>query len=65
MFHVKYRDSFGKLIVLEGRTEFEDAESEAEDHGQLGTTRWRSSSILTRSTLTWRRPRPSPVAIPF
>ncbi len=36
MFHVKYRDFFGKLILLEGRTEFEDAESEAEDHVQTG-----------------------------
>jgi hypothetical protein len=32
MFHVKYRDFFGKLILCEGRTEFEDALSEAEDH---------------------------------
>jgi hypothetical protein len=31
MYHVKYRDFFGKLVVLEGRSEFEDAESEAED----------------------------------
>jgi hypothetical protein len=36
MFHVKYRDFFGKLVLLEGRTEYEDAESEAEDHVQMG-----------------------------
>ena len=40
MYHVKYRDFFGKLIILEGRSEFEDAESEAEDcvsasHGEV------------------------------
>jgi hypothetical protein len=32
MFHVKYRDCFGKLHITEGRSEFEDAESEAEDY---------------------------------
>lgn len=31
MFHVKYRDFFKKLVLMEGRSEFEDAESEAED----------------------------------
>jgi hypothetical protein len=40
MFHVKYRDSFGKLVLLEGRSEFEDVLSEAEDcasarHGEV------------------------------
>jgi hypothetical protein len=31
MYHVKYRDSFGKLILMEGRSSREDAESEAVD----------------------------------
>jgi hypothetical protein len=36
MFYVKYRDFFGELQVLPGRSEFEDAESEAEDCASTG-----------------------------
>jgi hypothetical protein len=36
MFYVKYRDFFGKLTLCEGRSEFEDAESEAEDQVHAG-----------------------------
>lgn len=31
MYHVKYRDFFKKLVITEGRSDQEDAESEAED----------------------------------
>jgi hypothetical protein len=31
MYHVKYRDSFKKLVILAGRSDFADAKSEAED----------------------------------
>lgn len=31
MYHVKYRNFWKKLVLMEGRTEFEDAKSEAED----------------------------------
>ena len=36
MYHVKYRDSFGKLVLLEGRSAYKDAKSEAEDHVTTG-----------------------------
>jgi hypothetical protein len=36
MYYIKYRDFFGNLNILEGRSEFEDAKSEAEDVAQMG-----------------------------
>jgi hypothetical protein len=36
MYHVKYRDFFGKLVLCAGRSTFEDAQSEAEDHAHAG-----------------------------
>jgi hypothetical protein len=36
MYYVKYRDFFGNLNILEGRSELEDAKSEAEDVAQTG-----------------------------
>jgi hypothetical protein len=38
MYYVKYRDFFGNLQILAGRSEFEDAESEAEDTAQMGNS---------------------------
>lgn len=36
MYYVKYRDFFHNLQILEGRSELEDAKSEAEDLAQTG-----------------------------
>jgi hypothetical protein len=36
MFHVKYRDFFKKLVIMEGRSDYEDAVSEAEDCASAG-----------------------------
>ena len=36
MYYVKYRDWNGKLVILEGRSDQEDAEFEAEDYANAG-----------------------------